>query len=249
MIRLDIVIPVYNEGRGIVAVLESLRRCVKTPFRVLVCYDRDDDDTLPALRLPSPDILLVKNQGRGPHGAVVSGFRASTAPAVLVFPADDTQNAGMIDTMVEKLDQGCEIVAASRLMPGGRMVGCPWLKNFLVRVSAFTLHHLARVPTHDPSNGFRLFSRRVLESIPIESTEGFTYSIELLVKCHRLGRKIGEVPVSWLERTSGTSRFRVVRWLPAYLRWYGYAFATTLLHRPARTVKMSSSVCGVGVVR
>ena len=47
--ELDIVIPVYNEGASIGGVLESLRAHVQTPFRVLICFDRDDDDTLPAL--------------------------------------------------------------------------------------------------------------------------------------------------------------------------------------------------------
>ena len=116
------------------------------------------------------------------------------------------------------------------------MVGCPFLKAVLVRIGNFTLHHLARLPTRDASNGFRLFSRRVIERIAVESDQGFCYSIELLVKAHRLGWCIAEVPVRWFERRHGTSRFRVLRWLPAYLRWYGYAFATTWLRRPPATV-------------
>ena len=46
------------------------------------------------------------------------------------------------------------------------------------------------------------------------------------------------VPAQWIERTKGASRFRVLNWLPAYLRWYRYAFATTFLGRPASTVKL-----------
>lgn len=117
------------------------------------------------------------------------------------------------------------------------MVGCPWLKAVLVRAANFTLYHLARVPTHDASNGFRLFSRRVTAEIPIESERGFCYSIELLVKCHRLGWRIGEVPARWFQRAHGASRFQVVKWLPDYLRWYRYAFATSYLRRPAETVR------------
>jgi glycosyltransferase involved in cell wall biosynthesis len=252
MTDLDIVIPVYNEGENIVPVLEALRRCVKTPFRVLVCYDEEGDTTLAALReyaQSSVKIVLVRNSGTGPHEAVVSGFRASTAAAVLVFPADDIYNAQIIDQMVRGFEAGCEIVSASRLMKGGRMGGCPWPKNALVRLSAFTLHHLARVPTHDASNGFRLFSRRVLDAIKLESSEGFTYSIELLVKCHRLGWKIGEVPARWFERHAGSSRFRVFRWLPAYLRWYWYAFATTYLRQPAESVHLKDRATGVPASR
>src|SRR6476619_5087537 len=143
--------------------------------------------------------------------------------------------------MVAEAAKGCDIVCASRFMTGGSMVGCPWLKAVLVRAANFTLYHLARLPTHDASNGFRLFSRRVTTEIPIESERGFCYSIELLVKCHRLGWRIGEVPARWFERARGTSRFQVIRWLPAYLRWYLYAFATTYLRRPARTVRLKPS--------
>jgi hypothetical protein len=56
------------------------------------------------------------------------------------------------------------------------------------------------------------------------------------VKVHRLGWKVAEVPVQWFERRHGPSRFRVLYWLPAYLRWYVYAFATTWLRRPPETV-------------
>jgi hypothetical protein len=111
----------------------------------------------------------------------------------------------------------------------------------LVRSAAFTLHHLARLPTHDPTSGFRLFSRRVIENLPVESDQGFTYSIELLVKAHRLRWKIGETPVQWFERQHGASRFRVLQWLPAYLRWYRYAFATTFLRRRPETVALRSA--------
>ncbi len=273
--ELDIVIPVYNEGANIVRVLESLRAHVKTSFRVLICYDHDEDDTIEALqtaalpglelkpsvtgrdvgpasaerpagaagagrvgtssaeRAPPLEVALVKNRGRGVLSAILAGFEASRAPSVLVFAADDDYNAPNLDKMVERFRDGCDIVVASRFIPGGCMKGCPWLKGALVRTSAWALHHVARVPAHDPSNGFRLFSRRVLDSIAIESKVGFAYSIELLVKCHRLGWKIGEVPVQWYERTAGQSRFRVVRWLPQYLEWFFYAFATTYLVRAA----------------
>ena len=232
MAELDIVIPVYNEGENIIGVMDALKISVKTPFRVLICYDRDDDNTLDALRSyhdPGFEIVTVKNQGKGAHGAVVTGFEKSSAEAVLVFPADDTYNADIIDPMFAKFREGCDIVAASRFMPGGCMEGAPWLKDILVRASAFTLYHLARLPIHDASNGFRLFSRRMLNDTEIESSEGFVYSIELLVKCHRRGWSIGEVPAKWYERTSGKSRFRLVNWVPSYLKWYFYAFATSWL--------------------
>ena len=156
--RLDIIIPVYNEGDNIVPTLRGLAAGVKTSNRILICYDREDDDTLPAIRsnrerFDKLTIELVRNRGRGAHGAVVTGFSASTAPFVLVFPADDDFNAGIIDAMVTEAAKGCDIVCASRFMAGGSMVGCTWLKAVLVRDASFTLYHVARLPTHDASSG------------------------------------------------------------------------------------------------
>ena len=241
--ELDIVIPVYNEGRNIVATLAALKRSVTTPARVLICYDHAEDDTLPAIHANAQAhaglaVEFVRNRGRGAHAAVMTGFAASTAPFVLMYPADDDTNAAMLDRMVALAQAGCDIVCASRFMPGGAMVGCPLLKAALVRSANFTLRHVARLPTTDASNGFRMFSRRVVERIPVESEAGFCYSIELLVKAHRLGWRIAEVPVRWFERRHGASRFQVIKWLPAYLRWYAYAFATTFLRRPPRTVTL-----------
>ncbi len=229
----DVIIPVFNEGSHFLAILEILGREVKTPFRVLVCYDYDADPTIQALQnfKPSFPLLLVKNEGKGVAGAVLTGFRKSSSEAVVVYPADDDKNASILDEMIARFRAGADIVAPSRFMKGGCMVGCRWLKATLVRTAAFTLYHLARVPTHDATNGFRLFSRRVITQISIESSDGFAFSIELLVKCHRRGWKICEIPSSWFERKQGRSRFKIFKWLPVYLKWYFYAFATAFMGR------------------
>ncbi|MBI2096557.1 MAG: glycosyltransferase [Candidatus Sungbacteria bacterium] len=240
---MDIIIPVFNEKENILVTLGALSREVKTKARVLICYDMPDDDTLPAVRgnpqaYPGLMVEFVQNLGRGVHAAVMAGFAASRAPFVFVYPADDDYNAGVLDRLVSLAREGSDIVCASRFMPGGSMVGCPLLKAILVRVGNATLYYLARLPSRDSSNGLRLFSRRVIDQIAVESEKGFSYSLELLVKTHRLGWKISEVPAQWFEREHGDSRFRVLQWLPAYFRWYLYAFATTYLRRPASTVTM-----------
>jgi hypothetical protein len=75
-----------------------------------------------------------------------------------------------------------------------------------------------------------------LGDVPRRDASEVKRRIELLVKAHRLGWRIGEVPARWLQRAHGASRFQVVKWLPSYLRWYAYAFATTYLRRPATSV-------------
>jgi glycosyltransferase involved in cell wall biosynthesis len=234
----DIVIPVHNEGANIRRVLDSFAASLHEPVRVLICYDHDDDDTVTALKgydAPFP-ILLVKNRGTGALGAVLTGLRASTAPAVIVFPADDDFNAPRLGALIAKFREGHDIVAGSRFMPGGSMEGCPLVKAVLVRATAFFLWRVARVPTRDATSGLRLFSRRVIEQIPIESQVGFAYSLELLVKVQRLGWPIAEVPFLWRERIAGRSRFRVFAWAPQYLKWVRYALETTFLRRGPQDV-------------
>src|SRR4029077_7731605 len=109
--QLDIVIPVYNEGHIILATLDECRGQVTTPSRILICYDRPNDDTLSTIkahpgRVEGLNIEFIRNRLSGAHGAVMSGFTASRSPFVMVFPADDDFNAGIIDAMVVKAKQG-----------------------------------------------------------------------------------------------------------------------------------------------
>jgi dolichol-phosphate mannosyltransferase len=231
---IDIIIPVYDEGDNILPVLKSIKSQVKTEIRILICYDFEEDRTLSVLReseFIKDNIVLVKNKFHGAHGAVRTGFGTSKADAVITYMADDDYNAGLIDHMVSSFKDGNQMVVPSRFIPGGSFVGCRWPKNYLVRLSSWSMHYLARVPVHDATNGFRLFSRRLLDTVQLESDQGFTYSIELLVKCHRLGWKMAELPTRWYERKSGQSKFKIYEWVAAYLKWYRYAFETTYLRR------------------
>src|SRR5215471_4570273 len=149
--QLDIVIPVYNEHDNILRTLDALKAQINTPFRVLICYDFEEDNTLPAIRQRAgfANLELVRNRGRGAHEAIMTGFQHSRSPYVVVYPADDDYNAGIVDAMLQKAREGNDIVCASRFMAGGTMTGCPWLKAVLVRSAAYTLCHLAGLPTHD----------------------------------------------------------------------------------------------------
>ena len=239
---IDLVVPVYNEGKGIKQVLNLLETNVKTRFRVLICYDFEEDTTLEVVNNMnvSYPIVCIKNKGTGPHSAILTGFEESNSECVIVFPGDDITNEKIIDDMYTQFLNGCEVVVASRFMDGGSMIGCPIVKSIFVRTASFSLYKLSGIPVRDASYGFRLFSRKILDNILIESSEGFTYSLELLVKCHRLGWKIGEIPASWIERKEGESRFRVFYWLSKYLRWYMFGLATTWLRRKPASVNLKT---------
>ena len=123
--ELDIVIPVYNEGENMLDVCRAFERHVKTPFRVFVCYDFDEDNTLIALQKEKHnfEIIPVKNRGKGAHGAIVTGLRATTAPAVLTFGADEANNAEIIDGMYGKFKEGNDIEVINLLLSTGLTSG------------------------------------------------------------------------------------------------------------------------------
>lgn len=200
----------------------------------MFCYDLEDDDLFKfekEFKKFNFDINLIKNPSSGPLSAIKQGFLEGNSDAVIVYPADDFLNYRLLDKMYKKFSDGNDIVVASRFMKGGSMKNCPLLKSILVRTASFTLYFLSSIPVKDASNGFRLFSRKLLNEVQIESKVGFAYSLELLVKCHRLKKKISEVPALWEERSEGESRFKLLKWIPQYLKWYLYGLGTTWLKR------------------
>jgi dolichol-phosphate mannosyltransferase len=226
--ELAIVLPVYNEGEAVETVLRGLAEAVTVPHELVVVYDFDGDTTVPVIaRLASeiPQLRGLRNDlGRGVLKAMKAGIAGTTAPYVLISMADGSDDPRAVDRMVELAKGGADVVAASRYMRGGRQIGGPPLKRLMSRVAGLSLHWFARVPTHDPTNNFKLYSRRFLDSITIESTAGFELALELTVKASLAHRRIAEIPTTWKDRTAGQSNFKLRKWLPHYLHWYRVAF-------------------------
>jgi glycosyltransferase involved in cell wall biosynthesis len=237
--ELSIVMPVYNEGDAVEPVLRSYEAAIRTPHELLVVYDFDEDTTVPVLsRLSSefPSIRAHRNTiGRGVLNAMRSGIAASSGAYVLVSMADGSDEPHLVDSMVVLARDGADVVAASRYMPGGRQLGGPPLKRLLSRVAGLTLHSFGGVATHDPTNNFKLYSHRFLESVTIESSAGFELALELTVKATLAGRRVAEVPTTWRDRTAGQSNFQLRKWLPHYFHWYLVAIRARLRSRGHQT--------------
>ena len=227
---LEIIIPVKNENKNITRVLDSFFYEVKTKFTVTVCFDDYKDTTIPAIkkydRRQQFKIKLLKNKYYGINGAVKTAFENSSAKILLVYPADDFFNADKIDQLNELVLSGYEIVCPSRFMKGGAMHGCPFLKSVLTRSANFIFYHILRLPTHDATNCFRIFSRKIIKNIDFELQKGPTFGLQLLVKAHRQKYKITELPVVWYERVIGKSNFKIIEWVLPYMKWILYAINT-----------------------
>jgi len=227
--ELTIVIPVYNEGAGFRDLWSELDSHLNCPFRALVVYDFDEDDTVPEVRAVieggEKRLALMKNNvRRGVVGALLTGFRAVESGPLLVVMADLSDDLSQVGQMLELYRKGFQIVVGSRYMKGGRILNGPVLKQSLSRLAGVSLCWLRGIPTHDATNAFKVYDGSMLRRFTFESRCGFELNLEITVKAFLSGYRIAEIPSVWRDRTQGKSKFKLLTWLPHYLRWYCYAF-------------------------
>jgi len=227
--NLSIIIPVYFEDKNIISELEEIRKKVQISYEIIVVYDLDEDPTFKVVKdhirkTRSKNIFIKKNNvgsKRGVINAVKTGINYSKTKIVVVSMADLSDDLDKVDKMKKIIDEGYDIVCASRYIRGGRQIGGPFLKGLFSRLAGVSAFYLG-LPTHDPTNAFKMFKKSIFNKIKIESDGGFEYNLEIIVKAHRLDYKIAEVPATWKDRTEGKSKFKLLKWLPKYLRWYWY---------------------------
>ena len=224
----DIIIPVYNEGKYIIQLIEYLLKSSSNIVKIYICYDFDEDTSLKEIKKSKysndNNIILVKNLLTGPCEAVKTGILSSNSRAIIVYPADDFYNGILLDKMYKYFLQGYDVICPSRFIKGGVIKNCPFLKFFIVKIVSFSLYYLTKIKIKDPTNGFRMFSKKLLDDVTINSQEGFAYSIELLIKARKRKLNIIELPSVWIERIERKSSFKIFKWSPAYLKWFFLAF-------------------------
>jgi dolichol-phosphate mannosyltransferase len=224
----NIVLPVYNEKDNITKTLDQIAAKIRTPYRIFIIYDFDEDNTLPVVReyinnKNEVRISLIKNKyGGGVLNAIKTGFELLEEGVILISMADLSDDIGIVDEMFSKINEGYDIVCGSRYSKGGGQIGGPLLKKLLSRMAGVSLHYLIGIPTRDVTNSFKMYTKKVINDINIESEGGFEIGMEIVLKAFFNGHKITEVPTVWRGRAAGGSRFRIVRWLPKYIRWYWF---------------------------
>lgn len=224
---LHIVMPVFNEGDNFPNQYKLIKKNIKTPYKLLVVYDFDEDTTVPVVKKfqkTDKNVVLVKNKlGRGVLYAILSGFNKVPSGALLVMMGDLCDDLSQVDAMHAEYKKGATVVCASRFMKGGRQVGGPFIKRTLSRIAGVSLYYIRRVPTHDVTNNFRLYDKKFIDTITIESKGGFEIAMEITIKAFMHRKKIVEMPTTWHDRKAGESKFKFREWLPSYMHWYMYA--------------------------
>jgi len=240
MAKLDIIIPVYNEDENIIKLLKLLDSTVICNFRILICYDNETDKTLKHLKnlnIIKNEIKLIKNPKQGPNSAIIEGIKSSNSKIILVYMADDFENIKLINEMVDLIEKGNDLVIPSRFITGGKMLGAVKSKEMVTRIGSNLIYYLAGIPYKDCTNAFKMFSASITDVIKFESTMGFTFALELVVKSYFLKLKIIEVPSTWIEVKNRKSNFKMIKWIPYYIYWLLYSMIKNYTLKRKRSFK------------
>ena len=185
--ELSIVMPVFKEGEAVEPAIRAIARDIATPHEILVVYDFDEDPTVPviarlAAELPQrPGPPQRPGSGRaqcdeGGHRRGRAGTTCSSRwPTARTSRPSSTGWSGWLGTAPTSSRRRATCAGADR--SGDRS-----LKRIMSRTAGLTLHWFAGVATHDPTNNFKLYARRFLDAVVIESTAGFELALELTVK-------------------------------------------------------------------
>ncbi len=224
--KVTIVIPALNEELNIENTLTTLEEKLHLPHRVIVVNDSSDDRTaaiVERLAGSHPNIRLVHScRPRGITNALKSGFESVGTPITVVMMADLCDDPNTVSKMYEKIEEGYDLICASRYMPEGKRLGGPRIQGFFSRHVCASLKKLTGIPTHDVSNAFKMYRTELLRTTPLDEA-GFASSLEICVKAFLKGYRIAEVPTTWKGRTAGKSSFKMLKVARSYFRWYLWA--------------------------
>jgi dolichol-phosphate mannosyltransferase len=150
-----------------------------------------------------------KKEGLGP--AYRAGFDralADGAETVIEMDADFSHDPADLPRLVEAVEQGADLAIGSRYVPGGSTPDWPWSRRFISKGGNLYARIMLGIPTRDATAGFRAFRAEALRVLSYENAEasGYGFQVEMAMRAHGAGMKVVEVPISFKDRTRGTSK-------------------------------------------
>jgi dolichol-phosphate mannosyltransferase len=214
--RVLVVAATFNERENLPALVEGVLGADPN-LQLLVVDDDSPDGTgeaALALAAKEPRVhALVRAGRRGLGTAIMEGLRLARDHGFEVavnIDADSSHDPADIPRLLAALDPvggpPADVVVGSRRVPGGRTVGWPLARHLTSRLVAGFTRRVLGVPVRDPSSGYRAIRLAMLGRIGQPTTSGYAFHEEFLWRVHRAGGRIVEVPMTFRDRTRGTSK-------------------------------------------
>jgi hypothetical protein len=221
--ELSIIVPAYKESTNLSLVTTRLLEMLdRSAIRgeILLVDDASPDDTYAvalAQMWRSPRVrALTKKPPRGMGNAIRHGIANARAPILAVTMGDGSDEVSRMPEMFEKIrSEGYGLAIGCRYGRRENYETVPLLYRFWSRCFRLTTWVLLGLHLKDYTNAYRMFHRRIFERYGAESG-GFEISPEITFKAWFATRRIAEVDVRHLKRTSGQSNFSFLRAGPGY---------------------------------
>jgi dolichol-phosphate mannosyltransferase len=236
--KLSVVIPAHNEAGSIA---ETLRTTIgkldaaRIEHEILVVDDASVDGTaavVDAISSEHPQVRCLRSHHpRGFGFAVRSGLEQFQGDAVALMMADGSDDPDDLVRYHELLEQGYDCAFGSRFMPGSRVYDYPRIKLVINRLANWTIRVLFRHRFNDTTNAFKAYRREVIETVQPLLSNHFNLTVELPLKAIVRGHSFAIVPISWRNRTSGTSKLAIQEMGSRYLFIVLYVFLEHHLSR------------------
>lgn len=238
--KVSVLIPILDaEPQLDDTVARLLAACRDVDLEILLVVDVPDPRREEAARARNDEVAegvggraIYRVGQRGFGSALRLGFTEASGEAVIPFMGDACDEPADIAALLAKLEDGWDVVAGSRYMPGGRIVGNTF-KQRLSRFYCWLVRLVGGPSTHDVANAFKAYRRTVLESVSTVA-DSYDISVELTVKAHQRGFSVTEIPTTWTNRELGESNWRASDELRRYSRWLLLALSGRRRARRAR---------------
>jgi dolichol-phosphate mannosyltransferase len=208
-----VIIPTYNERENIPALVEQLLR--HDGVRVLVVDDHSPDGTgevadRVALQHPGRVDVLHRTANRGFGRSYVDGIKraiAGGADLICQMDADFSHDPARLPALLAAAADA-DVVIGSRYVPGGSVVNWRKRRRLLSRFANLYVRAITHVAATDCTSGYRCWRRAALESLPLDDfvSDGYSFLVEMLFIAARQGRRIVEIPITYVERREGQSK-------------------------------------------
>lgn len=210
-----VIIPTFNEKENISSIIQAVFS-QSPPFHVLVIDDGSPDGTAGIVKqlqeINSDRLFLIERTGKlGLGTAYILGFQWAIQMGydfVFEMDADFSHNPNDLPRLLQACTNGADVAIGSRYVPGGKIENWPLDRHIYSKGGAFYTRLITGIPVKDPTAGFVCYRRTALEAIDLPTIQfiGYAFQIEMKFKAWKLGLKIVEVPIVFVDRKAGASK-------------------------------------------
>lgn len=210
-----VIIPTYNEKENIEKIIKAIFSLEET-FDILIIDDGSPDGTATIVKGLQPQfsdsLFLMEREGKqGLGSAYIAGFKYSIEKGynyTFEMDADFSHNPADLIKLYNACKTEADLAIGSRYCNGVSVINWPIGRVVMSYFASSYVRAVLGIKIYDTTAGFKCYRRDLLQAIDLEKVKmrGYGFQIEMKYTSHKLGFKIKEVPIIFIDRTEGTSK-------------------------------------------